>query len=88
MNSVFFNYTLDCEDLENCLDAMEINITPEAVKKMKNLIMEHDGSRLCEKLTETAQTTRKANRIYSRISIVRPPICPQAAHNTPPDVHW
>lgn len=62
MNSVFFNYTLDCEDLENCLDAMEINITPEAVKKMKNLIMEHDGSRLCEKLTETA-----FNYIYNLI---------------------
>ena len=62
MNSLFFNYTLDCEDLENCLDAMEINITPEAVKKMKNLIMEHDGSRLCEKLTETA-----FNYIYNLI---------------------
>lgn len=62
MNSVFFNYTLDCEDLENCLDVMEINITPEAVKKIKNLIMEHDGSRLCEKLTETA-----FNYIYNLI---------------------
>ena len=62
MNKPFFLYTLDDEDLENCLDVMDKNITPETVEKLKNIIMKNDGSRLCELLTETA-----FNYIYNLI---------------------
>lgn len=54
MNRAFFSYWLDYEDLENCLDVMDKNITPEAVEKLKEAIMYTGGSKLSERLTETA----------------------------------
>lgn len=64
----FFDYLLGWEDLENCLDVMGRDITPENLEKLKDSIMENDKcSRLEEKLTETA-----FNFIYDEIERLFP----------------
>lgn len=67
MDYAFFDYWLDYEDLQNCMEVMEREATPENLEKLKAAIMIADGSKLEEKLTETA-----FNYIYNEIDRLFP----------------
>lgn len=67
MDKAFFCYWLDYEDLQNCMEVMDRESTPENLEKLKAAIMIADGSKLGEKLTETA-----FNFIYDEIEKLFP----------------
>lgn len=67
MDYAFFDYWLDYEDLQNCMEVMAREATPENLEKLKAAIMIADGSKLGEKLTETA-----FNYIYNEIERLFP----------------